>query len=68
MSLFISHIFTGARSLKQLCLSVITSALLEHRRSLEPDQLHARLPDYVPPRDKQLIIHKYSVSRCQVLC
>ena len=61
-----SYPYIGAKSLNQVCLSVITSALLEHRRSLEPDQLHVRLPDYVPPRDKQLVIYKYKMLRCQV--
>ena len=45
-------------SLQQLSISVIMSALME-QRSLEPDQLHVRLPCYVPPRFKSSIVDSF---------
>ena len=45
------------KSLKEMSMSIITSALLQ-QRSLEPDQLQDRLPGYVPPRDKQAITNR----------
>jgi hypothetical protein len=42
-------------SLKEQCMSVITSALLQ-RSSLEPDRLQDTLPHYVPARDRHHII------------
>ena len=43
--------YAGPRSLKEQCTSAIVSVLLQ-QTPLEPDQLHVRLPDYVPPRVK----------------
>lgn len=48
-------------SLKWLCTSVIMSALLQ-QRSLEPDRLQARLPDYLPPRTKQYITRHFKTQ------
>ena len=45
-------------SLKEVCTSVIMSALLQ-QRSLDPDQLHVRLPDYVPPSVKRYLTHHF---------
>lgn len=44
-------------SLREQSLSVIVSALTQ-QGSLEPDQLHVRLPDYVPSRCKTAVAHR----------
>ena len=38
----------GVRRLKDICTARILSALLEQRPLLEADQLHTRIPNYVP--------------------
>ena len=41
--------YTGVASLREQVLSVVASALLQ-QGSLELDQIHTKLPDYVPPK------------------
>lgn len=53
------------RSLGDMCTSVVMSALLQ-QRCLDPDQLQVRLPDYVPPRVKHLIIHNFKAHTHQL--
>ena len=51
-------IHAGVDSLKEMCTSVIMSALLQ-QRSLDPDQLHVRFPDYAPPSVKHYLTHHF---------
>lgn len=56
--IYLSH--SGVCSLKELCTSVIMSALLK-QSSLEPDQLLVKLPDYVPPSVKHYLTERFSI-------
>ena len=57
---------TGPRSLKEQCTSAIILVLLQ-QKSLEPDQIHVRLPDYVPPRVKSSITDMFRAHTLQSL-
>lgn len=54
-------IILATRSLKEQCTAIIISALME-QKSLEPDQLHVRLPHYVPPTVKHYITHIFKMQ------
>lgn len=52
------HAGINLKSLRELCISAIMSALLE-QRSLHHDDLQARLPGYVPTVVRHSIIHTF---------
>ena len=50
-------IIIGVQLLSELCLSVIKSALKSRTaHGLKPEQLYSRLPEFVPPTLKHIIV------------
>lgn len=56
----------GGRCLKDLCMSVISSALLQFG-PLDPDKLDERLPTYVPTRIKSSIVRRMKAHMLQLV-
>ncbi len=46
-------------------MAVVMSGLLQRR--LEPDQLHARLPDYIPTILRKSIVHSFKARTLQLM-
>ena len=53
-----SSVNTGAKCLKELCVSVVTSAILLNGSVGDPEQLNDRLPAYTPADVKASIVHQ----------
>ena len=49
----------GVRSLKELCVSGVMSALLKRQETLEPDQLQGQLPEYLSPMLRRALVNRY---------
>ena len=58
--------FAGPRSLMEQCTSAIMCALLQQCGSLKPEQLHVRLPDYVPTTVKHTLTHTFKAHTLQL--
>ncbi len=58
-------LFLDVSSLREQSMAVIMSGLLQRR--LEPDQLHARLPDYVPTTLRDAIVRSFKASMLQLV-
>lgn len=51
---------SGAKSLRDLCMEVVLLATLQ--QLLEPEQLHLKLPNYVPPTVQTSIVRAFQAQ------